>query len=248
MPDDLLAVPVSSYVGNPRNKESRCIEPVGKPVRLAVGVACRPWTGSCFELEGDAMRFLNRFFFVGMLAGAALAVGVPLLGFGVFVTDHGQRVGQAAAGSGLAAVVVSERGWARLVVAGYWDGRAHGRRGGTRPRCAVRQQLGDMVRPVHTRDAGHRGTGRSFPRRRRGVRDRLRRAVRGGAGLRRGQGLGASDLRDRGTTSRCSKPGRFRPRSSSTTTGGSSTRTSAALRGTTRRRRTSSIRLLVEPA
>ena len=35
MPDDLLAVPVSSYVGNPRNKESRCIEPVGKPVRLA---------------------------------------------------------------------------------------------------------------------------------------------------------------------------------------------------------------------
>ena len=35
LPDDLLAVPVSSYVGNPRNKESRCIEPVGKPVRLA---------------------------------------------------------------------------------------------------------------------------------------------------------------------------------------------------------------------
>ena len=30
------------------------------------------------------MRFLNRFFFVGMLAGAALAVGVPLFGFGVF--------------------------------------------------------------------------------------------------------------------------------------------------------------------
>ena len=35
LPDDLLAVPVSSYVGNPRNKESRCIEPVGNPVRLA---------------------------------------------------------------------------------------------------------------------------------------------------------------------------------------------------------------------
>ena len=35
LPDDLLAVPVSSYVGNPRNKESRCIEPVGNPIRLA---------------------------------------------------------------------------------------------------------------------------------------------------------------------------------------------------------------------
>ena len=35
LPDDLLAVPVSSYVGNPRNKARRCIEPVGKPVRLA---------------------------------------------------------------------------------------------------------------------------------------------------------------------------------------------------------------------
>lgn len=31
------------------------------------------------------MRFLNRFFFVGMLAGAVLAAGVPLLGFGVFM-------------------------------------------------------------------------------------------------------------------------------------------------------------------
>ncbi len=31
------------------------------------------------------MRFLNRFFFVGMLAGAVLAAGVPLLGFGVFL-------------------------------------------------------------------------------------------------------------------------------------------------------------------
>lgn len=30
------------------------------------------------------MRFLNRFFFVGMLAGAVLAVGLPLLGLGVF--------------------------------------------------------------------------------------------------------------------------------------------------------------------
>ena len=31
------------------------------------------------------MRFLNRFFFVGMLAGAVLATGVPLLGLGVFM-------------------------------------------------------------------------------------------------------------------------------------------------------------------
>lgn len=30
------------------------------------------------------MKFLNRFFFVGVLAGAMLAVAVPLLGFGVF--------------------------------------------------------------------------------------------------------------------------------------------------------------------
>lgn len=30
------------------------------------------------------MRFLNRFFFVGMLAGAILAVGLPLLGLGIF--------------------------------------------------------------------------------------------------------------------------------------------------------------------
>ena len=35
LPDDLLAVPVSSYVGDPRNKAARCIEPVGTPVRLA---------------------------------------------------------------------------------------------------------------------------------------------------------------------------------------------------------------------
>ena len=34
LPDDLLAVPVSSYVGNPRNKASTCIEAVGRPVRL----------------------------------------------------------------------------------------------------------------------------------------------------------------------------------------------------------------------
>ena len=35
LPGDLLAVPVSSYVGDPRNKEARCIEPVGTPIRLA---------------------------------------------------------------------------------------------------------------------------------------------------------------------------------------------------------------------
>ena len=33
--DDLLAIPVSSYVGNPRNKASRCIDPIAPAIRLA---------------------------------------------------------------------------------------------------------------------------------------------------------------------------------------------------------------------
>ena len=34
------------------------------------------------------MKFLNRFFFVGMLAGAMLLVGVPMLGFAIFSAVH----------------------------------------------------------------------------------------------------------------------------------------------------------------
>ena len=46
------------------------------------------------------MKFLNRFFFVGMLAGAMLLVGVPMLGFAVFsaVTGTLDKPTQAAAG------------------------------------------------------------------------------------------------------------------------------------------------------
>ena len=33
--DDLAAVPVSAYVGNARNKESRCIEPVGASISIS---------------------------------------------------------------------------------------------------------------------------------------------------------------------------------------------------------------------
>ena len=47
------------------------------------------------------MRFLNRFFFVGMLAGAALAVGVPLLGVGVFAMIMGSGSGNAQSEVGL---------------------------------------------------------------------------------------------------------------------------------------------------
>ena len=47
------------------------------------------------------MRFLNRFFFVGMLAGAALAVGVPLLGVGVFAMIMGSGSGNAQLEAGL---------------------------------------------------------------------------------------------------------------------------------------------------
>ena len=47
------------------------------------------------------MRFLNRFFFVGMLAGAVLATGVPLLGFGVFVMIMDSASGKSQAEVGL---------------------------------------------------------------------------------------------------------------------------------------------------
>ncbi len=35
LPVDLDAVPVSTYVNNARNKEARCIEPIGEPVAVA---------------------------------------------------------------------------------------------------------------------------------------------------------------------------------------------------------------------
>ena len=46
------------------------------------------------------MKFLNRFFFVGMLAGAMLLVGVPMLGFAIFsvVTSSSDKPTQATAG------------------------------------------------------------------------------------------------------------------------------------------------------
>ena len=35
IPEDLDVVPVSTYVNNARNKEARCVEPIGKPVPVA---------------------------------------------------------------------------------------------------------------------------------------------------------------------------------------------------------------------
>jgi len=39
IPVDLEAVPVSSYVNNARNKESRCVEPIARPVPVAADAA-----------------------------------------------------------------------------------------------------------------------------------------------------------------------------------------------------------------
>ena len=51
------------------------------------------------------MKFLNRFFFVGVLAGAMLAVGVPLLGFGVFTLVVGSSSDAAQPSVGLQPLV-----------------------------------------------------------------------------------------------------------------------------------------------
>jgi len=55
--------------------------------------------------ERFPMKFLNRFFFVGVLAGAMLAVGLPLLGFGVFTLVVGSSSDAARPSVGLQPLV-----------------------------------------------------------------------------------------------------------------------------------------------